>query len=58
MKSQAKPTSIRLAPADLADLEYLVDRGIFTSQSDAVRAALRKGVEQIKKERGFHGKNG
>ncbi len=53
--SQNKPTSFRLAPVDREELEYLVKKGVFTSSSDAARAALRKGIEQIKRERGING---
>lgn len=52
-----KPTSFRLAPVDREDLEYLVKMGVFTSSSDAARAALRKGIEHIKRERGIDGQN-
>jgi len=55
--SRNKPTSFRLAPVDREDLEYLVRKGVFTNPSDAARAALRKGIEQIKRERGINGAN-
>ncbi|WP_406660923.1 hypothetical protein V7O66_13950 [Methanolobus sp. ZRKC3] len=47
------PTSFHLAPADIADLDYLVAAGVFTNRSDAGRGVMRKGIEATKKERGI-----
>jgi len=47
------PTSIRLAPADNKDIECMVDMGLYSNASDATRDALRRGIREIKKERGI-----
>jgi Arc/MetJ-type ribon-helix-helix transcriptional regulator len=49
------PFCLRLATADKEDLKGLVSAGIFTNVADAGRGAMRKGIEQIKKERGIAG---
>ncbi|MBN1133450.1 MAG: hypothetical protein JXA38_00675 [Methanosarcinaceae archaeon] len=51
------PTDIRLATIDKDDLKSFVVRGIFTNLDDAACGTLRKGIEQIKKKRGFQNAN-
>lgn len=46
-------TSIRLAPADNKDLKLLVNNGLYSNASDAGRDAIRRGIREIKKERGI-----
>ncbi|KCZ71631.1 hypothetical protein ANME2D_02366 [Candidatus Methanoperedens nitroreducens] len=51
--AQDSPTSIRLSPADAADINELVQKGVFTHSSDALRSVIREGIRSIKKERGL-----
>lgn len=43
--------TFRMARADKEDLCELVNNGIFTNVSDAVRGAMRRGIQAIKEER-------
>ena len=44
---------IRLAPADDEDLKLLVNNGLYSNASDAGRDAIRRGIREIKRERGW-----
>ncbi len=48
-------TSVCLAPADMDDIRLFMKLGFFTHQSDAIKEALRRGIVEIKKERGIYG---
>ena len=51
---QTKKMVSFLAPVTLTDdVDKLVEKGVFTHQSDAWRTICRKGIEQIKIERGI-----
>lgn len=47
------PKSIRLAPVDDNDIGCLVDMGLYSNASEAHRDAVRRGIREIKKERGI-----
>lgn len=47
------PKCFRLAPADDEDLKLLVNNGLYSNISEAGRDALRRGIREIKRERGL-----
>ena len=51
--NKTKSMSLRLAPADEKDLNLLVDLELYSTTSDAGRDALRRGIREIKKDRGI-----
>lgn len=54
-QTRRTPKSIRLAPVDDKDIGCLVDMGLYSNASDATRDAVRRGIREIKKERGING---
>lgn len=53
MKKRSHPTSVRLSPADVADVDKLIENGVYVYFSDAVRDVIREGIKTVKKERGL-----
>jgi len=46
-------TSFVLAPVEKAEIDELVRLGHYTHYSDAMRAIFRRGLQELKKEKGL-----